>query len=162
MPAVVATSALPSYAVSMGCLGVSFSSTATSCPPETSEGNNQESTVTTQITNNCGTTVVLGSAAQLTISVTAVKGTRDTGHFGTPAPAVGTISGASPTWTWTIPSGTTLAAGSTLTAPLAFTDHKPHYAITLGVTSGVEYFTASSFTTTGGFTLAGGGSCTLI
>lgn len=100
--------------------------------------------------------------AQLTITVTAVKDTLDTAHFRTPTPTVGTISGASPTWTWTIPSGTTLTAGSSLTAPLAFNDHKPHYAITLSVTSGAEYFTASSYTTSSGFTLSGGGTCTRI
>lgn len=165
VPAVVATSALPSYAASTGCLAVSFSSSATACPTSTSNGNNQASTLTAKVTNNCGAPVVLASAALLTITVSAVSGTLDTADFGIPTPAVGTISEAptSPNWTWTIPSGTTLTAGSSLTASLAFKDHqKVHYAITLSVTSGAEYFTASSYTTSSGFTLSGGGTCTRI
>lgn len=103
----------------------------------------------------------------LTLTVSAAPGSQsplNSAHFSAPTAVVGTISAtASPTtWTWTIPSGTVLAPEATLTGSMVFTNHQPRYVLTMDVTSGTEYFGATSSSTSTGYTLAGGGTCTLI
>lgn len=103
----------------------------------------------------------------LTLTVSAAPGSLsplNSAHFAAPTAVVGTISAtASPaTWTWTIPSGTILAAEAALTGSMVFGNHQPRYVLTMDVTSGTEYFGAASYSTSTGYALATNATCTLI